>query len=57
MIFAQRNNLDGECFGRVILTFDGQASPTVPLSLQCSPDMTTCMFTCNLPLLKVWVYF
>lgn len=44
MIFAQRNNLPGECFGRVILTFDGQASPTVPLSLQCTPDMTTYSF-------------
>lgn len=44
MIFAQRNNLPGECFGRVVLTFDGQADPTVPLSLQCTPDMTTYSF-------------
>jgi hypothetical protein len=44
MIFAQRNNLAGECFGRVVLTFDGQAAPTVPLSLQCTPEMTTYSF-------------
>ena len=44
MIFAQRNNLPGECFGRVVLTFDGQPQPSVPLSLQCTPDMTTYSF-------------
>eukprot|EP01045_Picozoa_sp_COSAG04_P002678 COSAG04_NODE_100_length_26314_cov_36.469044_22_plen_266_part_00 len=41
MIFAQRNNVPGECFGRVRLTFDGANDPSVPLTLQCSPDMVT----------------